>query len=303
MSQSPLKVGYIGLGLMGMPMASHLLSAGWEVRVWSRRPEAADPILSKGAQWADSPATLAQQVDVLFTNVSDTPDVESVLLGEQGVIHGAHDGLIVVDNSTICADTTREIAAKLAERGVEFVDAPVSGGDVGAQAGTLSIMCGGKAAVIERLRPMLEVMGSSIVHIGDVGAGQVCKACNQILVAQQMAAVGESMMLAKAMGVDAAKVREALLGGFAQSRILDIHGQRVLDQTFEPGFKARLHNKDMGLALGSARERELTLPGAELAAQHLRRMVEVGLGDQDSSGMCQIIARDSHFDWFDDVSH
>lgn len=287
-----LRVGYIGLGVMGQPMARNLIKAGYGLAVWARRRASAEALLAEGADWADSPADLARQVDVLLVNVSDTPDVEAVLLGDGGVAEGARPGLVVVDHSTISADATRAMAETLSQSGVELIDAPVSGGDVGARAGILSIMCGGREETIERLRPLLETMGT-VLRIGEVGAGQVCKACNQILVAQQMAAVGEALMLAERMGTDPAKVRQALLGGFAGSRILEVHGQRILDDDFAPGFRAELHDKDMRLALEAARERGLSLPGAELAAGHLRRMVAEGLGGEDSSAMYKVIAGES----------
>lgn len=293
-----MRVGYIGLGIMGTPMALNIIKAGFELTVWARREAACAPLVEAGATQVASPAALAAQVDLVFTNVSDTPDVEEVILGAEGIIHGAHPGLIVVDNSTISPDASREIAARLAQVEVDFLDAPVSGGDVGAKAGTLSIMVGGQVESFNKVLPVLQACGQNIVHIGAVGAGQVCKACNQVLVAQQMAAVGEALMLAKAMEADPAKVREALLGGFAQSRILDIHGQRILDNNFAPGFKARLHNKDMHIALHAATSRGLELPGATLAAEHIAEMVDSGLGEEDSSAMCKVIARHSDFELY-----
>lgn len=299
MSKPIRTVGYIGLGIMGKPMALNILNKGFEMHVWARRAESMQPLLDAGATAHNNPAELARAVDTVFINVSDTPDVEAVILGKHGVIEGAHNDLLVVDNSTICPDATRAIAEKLQSAGVEFMDAPVSGGDVGAQAGTLSVMVGGSAAAFNRIHPVLETIGTNIVHIGDVGAGQTCKACNQVLVAQSMSAVGEALMLAQALGVDGAKVREALLGGFAQSRILDIHGQRVLDKNFAPGFKAELHNKDMNIALNAAKERNLHLPGASVSAKHIQALVDAGLGENDSSAQCKIIAQQSGLDWFD----
>lgn len=291
-------IGYIGLGIMGRPMALNLLKAGFELHVWARRPESTQPLQDAGATIHSSLSALAEHCDVIFLNVSDTPDVEALTIDKGGLIEHCTAGTIIVDNSTISPNTTRVIADKLAERGIEMLDAPVSGGDVGAQAGTLSIMVGGKAEVFAKVLPALQACGANIVHIGDHGAGQVCKACNQVLVAQNMAAVGEAMMLAKASGADAAKVREALLGGFAQSRILDIHGQRILDNHFAPGFKAELHHKDMNIALNTAHENGIELPGAQLATEHIAAMVEQGLGGEDSSAMCKIIAADSEFDLF-----
>lgn len=294
-----MRVGYIGLGIMGKPMALNILQAGFELHVWARRPAATTDLQDAGAIAHTSLSALAQCCDVIFLNVSDTPDVEQLILGEDGLLQHAKAGTIIVDNSTISPDATRQLAAKLAEKGSAMLDAPVSGGDVGAIAGTLSIMVGGKAQDFEKVRPVFEACGTNILHIGDHGAGQVCKACNQILVAQSMAAVGEAMLLAKASGADAAKVRQALLGGFAQSRILDIHGQRILDNNFVPGFKSELHHKDMNIALEAAQQGGLALPGAQLAAEHLQAMVEQGLGGEDSSAMCKIIAAESDFALFD----
>ncbi len=294
-----MRVGYIGLGIMGKPMALNIQKAGFELHVWARRSEATADLQAAGATAHSSLSALASCCDVIFLNVSDTPDVEQLILDEGGLIEYAKPGTIVVDNSTISPDATRHMAEQLAKKDIKMLDAPVSGGDVGAIAGTLSIMVGGKANIFSKVRPILETFGTNILHIGDHGAGQVCKACNQVLVAQSMAAVGESMLLAKASGVDAAKVRQALLGGFAQSRILDIHGQRILDNNFIPGFKSELHHKDMGIALDAAHQGGVELPGAQLAAKHLTGMVEQGMGGEDSSAMCKIIAAESDFPLFD----
>lgn len=226
---------------------------------------------------------------MLFTMVSDTPDVEQVILGDDmasnAVIAGLQPGALVVDMSTISASATRIIAERVRSAGAEMLDAPVSGGDVGAIAGTLSIMVGGSASAFERARPLLEVMGKNIVHVGDCGAGQVCKACNQVLISQTIAAVGEALLLAEASGVDAAKVREALLGGFANSRALEIHGQRMLDQQYQPGFKSVLFQKDLRLVLEAAHELGLALPGAAQAAQLVNALVGQDNGELDSAAM------------------
>jgi len=294
-----MRIGYIGLGIMGKPMALNIQKAGFELHIWARRPEATVDLQAAGATAHTNLPALSQCCDVIFLNVSDTPDVEQLILGDGGLLEHAKPGTIIVDNSTISPDATRHMAKQLAEKGIHMLDAPVSGGDVGAIAGTLSIMVGGKADIFEKVKAVLSACGTNILHIGDHGAGQICKACNQILVAQSMAAVGESMLLAKASGVDAAKVRQALLGGFAQSRILDIHGQRILDNNFAPGFKSELHHKDMGIALDAANQGGLELPGAQLAAEHLQAMVEQGLGGEDSSAMCKVIAAESDFPLFD----
>lgn len=284
-----MKVGYIGLGIMGLPCVLNLLKAGHAVTVWSRQRERAAAALDAGARWADSPAQLAAQVEVLITNVSDTKDVEQVLLAEEGAVHGAKPGLVCVDMSTISPIGARDIAGRLASAGVDFLDCPVSGGQVGAVNGTLTIMVGGKAEALQQVRPALEAMGKTITHIGDSGAGQVAKACNQIAVGVGVAAVAEVMKLAKACGVDPAPVREALLGGFAQSRVLDIHGQRMIDDNYAPGFKAHLHLKDMGIVLDTAQQLGIRLPEAERVEGLIRQLVEQGEGELDSAAIARLI--------------
>ncbi|AXE34577.1 NAD(P)-dependent oxidoreductase [Chromobacterium phragmitis] len=284
-----MRVGYIGLGIMGRPCVLNLLRAGHEVCVWARRKESAEPLLQSGATWADSPAALAGQVDVLVTNVSDTVDVESVLLGEGGAAEGAKPGLVCVDMSTIAPNGARRIAAALAEKGVDFLDCPVSGGEVGAVNGTLTVMVGGKAEALDKALPALRAMGQTITHIGASGAGQVAKACNQIAVAVGVAAVAEIVKLAKACDVDPAPVRAALLGGFAQSRVLDVHGQRMIDDNYAPGFKAKLHAKDMHIVLDTAREQGISLPAAERTMQLIDELVAQGGGELDSSAIAKLI--------------
>ncbi|ESQ08865.1 MAG: NAD(P)-dependent oxidoreductase [Thiohalocapsa sp. PB-PSB1] len=283
------KIGFIGLGIMGRPMALNLINAGYGLVVHARRKESMEPLVAAGATACTSPAAVARQASMLFTMVSDTPDVEQVILGDDmasnAVIAGLQPGALVVDMSTISASATRIIAERVRSAGAEMLDAPVSGGDVGAIAGTLSIMVGGSASAFERARPLLEVMGKNIVHVGDCGAGQVCKACNQVLISQTIAAVGEALLLAEASGVDAAKVREALLGGFANSRALEIHGQRMLDQQYQPGFKSVLFQKDLRLVLEAAHELGLALPGAAQAAQLVNALVGQDNGELDSAAM------------------
>lgn len=285
---TPPHVGYIGLGIMGKPMALRILQAGYKVTLWARRQDATIPLVEMGANVANSLADLAQQVDILFINVSDTADVETILLGSQGVMEGARPGLIVVDHSTISALRTRVIATTLQSQGIAMLDAPVSGGEQGAREGTLSLMVGGDAQVLEKVMPLLKAVGQTIVHIGDHGAGQIAKACNQMLVAQTMLAVGEAFLFAEAAGVDAAKVREALLGGFAYSRILETHGKRMLEQDFKPGFKARLHRKDMGIVLDTAQQLGVPVPGCALATQYINACVGQGLAEYDSSAIAQV---------------
>lgn len=279
------KIGFIGLGIMGCPMALNLRKAGFPMWVYARRPELMEPLVAAGAQACPSPQAVAEHTDIIITMVSDTPDVEEVILGEYGVIQGVEAGNLVIDMSSIAASRTRHIAATLAVLGVEMLDAPVSGGEAGALEGTLSIMVGGKAAQFERARPLFDLLGKNIVHIGDNGAGQIAKTCNQVLISQTIVAVGEALLLAKAAGVDPANVRRALLGGFAGSRILELHGQRMLDHNFEPGFKAKLHQKDMRIALQTAHEVGIALPCTAIAAQYVNALIGSGLGELDSAAM------------------
>ncbi|MDX2477927.1 MAG: 2-hydroxy-3-oxopropionate reductase [Gammaproteobacteria bacterium] len=282
------KIAYIGLGIMGRPMVLNLLQAGYSVRVWARRSEMMEPLVEAGATACSSPADAADNSDIIITNVSDTTDVEQVVLGQNGIIEGAAKGSVVVDMSTISPSVTRAIAERLGERSIEMLDAPVSGGEKGAIDGTLSIMVGGKAAVFERVLPVFDVLGSNIVHIGDIGAGQVTKACNQTVIAQSISAIGEAFVLAAAAGVDPAKVREALLGGFAGSKVLDSHGGRMLMHDFKPGFKARLHQKDMRIVLETAHELGIALPGASLATQLINALVGSGGGEDDSCAILRL---------------
>ncbi|MEJ2346370.1 MAG: 2-hydroxy-3-oxopropionate reductase [Gammaproteobacteria bacterium] len=282
---SDIKVGFVGLGIMGRPMAINLLKAGYDVWIYARREESMAPVADAGGEKCSSPRQVAEQADVAFTMVSDTGDVEDVILGGQGIIHGARKDAVVVDMSTISPSATRSMAAALAAHGVHMLDAPVSGGDKGAIDGTLSIMVGGKPEIFERVRPLFEVMGKNIVHTGDNGAGQVTKACNQVVIAQTIAAVGEAMILAKASGVDPARVRDALLGGFAGSRVLEVHGQRMIDGNYDPGFKAVLHKKDMRIVLEAANELGIALPGAASATQLVNALVGTGKGELDSAAI------------------
>ena len=282
------KIGFIGLGIMGRPMALNIRNAGYAVHVHARRPESMEPLILAGAVSCASPAEVARQSDIVITMVSDTPDVEEVILGPDGVIHGINAGSLVIDMSTISASATRAMAAKLGERGVEMLDAPVSGGDVGAIKGTLSIMIGGPEAAFQRAKPLFDVMGANVVHVGGNGAGQVCKSCNQVVVGHTIAGVGEAMLMARASGVDPARVRSALLGGFANSKVLELHGQRMIDRNFEPGFKARLHQKDMRIVMEAAHELGLALPGAALIAQYLNALLGLGLGELDSSAIYRV---------------
>lgn len=279
------KIGIIGVGIMGRPMAINLLQAGYVVAFYARRREVVEDLETQGAKAYPSAMKLAEGVDVIITNVSTTQDVEEILLGDHGVIQGAKPGCVVIDMSTIAASKTQQIATKLQKRHIDMLDAPVSGGEQGAMAGTLTIMVGGKAATLAKVMPILEVLGKRITHIGDHGAGQVAKACNQIIIAETILAVSESLRLAKSAGVDPYRVREALLGGFANSQVLEVHGKRMLDENYTPGFKASLHCKDMHLALELAYENKLELIHAAAATAYLDHLVAHGQGELDSSAI------------------
>ena len=283
------RVGFIGLGIMGRPMALNLHKAGYQLTVHARRPESMTPLAEAGAATAAGPAECAARSEVVFTMVSDTPDVEEVIFGPGGVAEGIAPGGVVVDMSTISPSATRSMAERLAGQGVQMLDAPVSGGDLGAINGTLSIMVGGEAGAFERVLPLFQAMGKNIVHIGASGAGQVCKACNQVVVGATIAGVAEAILLARASGVDPARVREALLGGFAASRILEVHGRRMIEGDYAPGFKARLHQKDMGIVAAAARELGLALPGAAQTGQYLNALMGMGLGEDDSAAIYRVL--------------
>lgn len=290
------KIGLIGPGIMGQPMGMNLINAGYPLWVYSRTASRAQPLVDAGATWCDTPRAVAEQADIIISIVSDTPDVEAVLLNENGVLEGATAGKVVVDMSTISPIATRKIAEQLGEKGVEMLDAPVSGGDVGARNGTLSIMVGGKPDVFERVKPVFEVLGRSIVHVGDAGAGQVAKACNQILVAEHINAAGEALLLARACGVDPEKVRQALLGGFAYSKVLEVHGERMLTRNFQPGFKARLHQKDMHIVLDTMAEKGLNLPTAKAVTEALDQAVANSDSELDSTVLVKILEANNAVD-------
>lgn len=284
-------VGFIGLGIMGRPMAANIKNAGYELHVYARRAESMQPLEQLGAVAYASPALVAANADIVFIMVSDTPDVEEVIFGDNGIATAKRCGQIVVDMSTISPVNTREMAGRLAEQEIDMLDAPVSGGEVGAVAGSLSIMVGGKLPVFEKVRPLFETMGSNIVYIGEHGTGQVAKACNQITVGGAIAAVAEAMLFAQRNGADPYKVREALLGGFAGSKILEVHGKRMLEHNFQPGFKTRLHQKDMDIVLDTARQIGLVLPTSAMVAQFLNALVGSGDGELDSSAIVKVIEK------------
>lgn len=284
-----MKVGFIGLGIMGRPMALNLLKGGFDLTVWARRAESMAPLLEAGAKGAASAAEVAAACDVVFSMVADAADVEQVALGAGGVAEGARPGLIYVDMSTIAPSAAQSIAARLAERGVVMLDAPVSGGEVGAINGGLTIMVGGDGAAFETARPLFACMGKAATLIGASGAGQVAKACNQILTGVGVLAVAEAFNFARKSGVDAGKVREALLGGFAYSRILENHGQRMLDRNFKPGFKAWMHQKDMNIVMQEAHRLGLMLPSSAATAQLFNAMVGSGMGEDDSVAALKLL--------------
>jgi 2-hydroxy-3-oxopropionate reductase len=284
------RVGFIGLGIMGRPMAGHLVSAGYDVTVWNRTRSKAADLVKAGARWAESPKDVASRSDVTITMVADTPDVLEVALGSVGIIEGIRPGAVVVDMSTISPAATREIARRLAEKGAEMLDAPVSGGEKGAIEATLSIMVGGTPEVFERVLPIFQRMGRNIVHLGDHGAGQVTKACNQLVLSLTIVGVAEALTLARKAGVDPAKVRAALLGGFANSRVLEVHGQRMLDGAFDPGFRTRLYHKDLGIVMDTGRALGMPLLGAGLAAQLYQVAMARGFGEKDYSVLGRVIA-------------
>jgi 2-hydroxy-3-oxopropionate reductase len=284
-----MNVGFIGLGIMGRPMALNLRKAGHTVYVHGRRPATMEVLIDAGAIGMASSADVAAKADVIFLMVSDTPDVEQLLFGEHGVASRARAGQIVVDMSTISPVATREFARRLETQGVEMLDAPVSGGEVGAINATLSIMVGGKPEVFARVQPLFAAMGKNIVHVGSNGAGQVAKACNQIVVAVTIEAVGEALTFARKNGVDPAKVRAALLGGFAGSKILEVHGQRMLDHDFKPGFKVKLHQKDLRIVMDTAHLLGLALPAAALCTQQMNALMGQGDTELDSSALVKLI--------------
>jgi len=283
-----MKIGFIGLGIMGRPMVLNLLKGGHQVTVWARRAASMQPLLDAGARGAGNPAEVAPGNELVISMVADAPDVAEVM---RGVAQGAAPGLVAVDMSTIAPAAARRIGVDLAAAGVDFMDAPVSGGEVGAIAGTLSIMAGGSDAAFAKAKPAFECMGKNIVHVGASGAGQVAKAANQIVTGMGVLAVAEAFAFAAKNGVDRSKVREALLGGFAYSKILESHGQRMLDRNFKPGFKSWMHEKDLNIVIQTAHELGLCLPGSAATAQMFNAMVGSGMGEEDSIAMLKLLER------------
>ncbi|MDK2821649.1 MAG: 2-hydroxy-3-oxopropionate reductase [Clostridia bacterium] len=282
-------IGFIGLGIMGRPMALNLLKAGYPLVVHNRSQGAVKELVNAGATAADNPAAVAKQVDILITMLPDTPDVDQVLLGSGQAIKNLRPGTLVIDMSTVSPAIARRVASAAREVGADALDAPVSGGDVGAQEGTLSIMVGGSKEAFERALPIFKVLGKNITLVGEAGAGQVAKAANQVIVGVTIQAVAEALTLAKRNGVDPAMVHQALMGGFAQSKILEIHGQRMLDNNHKPGFKSRLHRKDLSIALEAAREVGLPLPCTGMVRELFSALVGQEQGDADHSALVKIL--------------
>jgi 2-hydroxy-3-oxopropionate reductase len=288
MTKSGLKLGFIGLGIMGAPMAGHLLKAGHVLFVNTRSKVPAE-LAESGATLCTSAQGVAERADIIFLMVPDTPDVEKVLFGEHGVAAGLTAGKTVVDCSSIDPIATRAFAQKIKALGCDYLDAPVSGGEVGAKAASLTIMVGGEPGPFERIKPLLQLMGKNITRVGGVGDGQVCKVANQIIVALNIAAVGEALVFASKAGADPAKVREALMGGFASSRILEVHGERMIKRTFAPGFRIALHQKDLNLALQGAHALGVALPQTANAAQLMQSCAALGHGQADHSALVRAL--------------
>ncbi|WDR02870.1 2-hydroxy-3-oxopropionate reductase [Devosia algicola] len=283
-----MNIGFIGLGVMGRPMASHLIAAGHTVFL-HRVKAASQHLVEEGGKALDSAKAVAEAADVIILMLPDTPDVQAVLFDANGVADGLSKGKLVIDMSSISPVETQNFAIRIADLGCDYVDAPVSGGDVGAKNAALTIMCGGSEQAFERARPLFELMGKNITLVGDVGAGQTTKVANQIIVGLTIAAVSEALVFAKSAGADPAKVREALMGGFASSRILEVHGERMVKRTFDPGFRIQLHRKDMSLAVDGAKALNLSLPNTAATQQLMNAAIARGDGDKDHSALIQTL--------------
>lgn len=284
-----MQLGFIGLGAMGRPMAGHLLCAGHELAIWARRPEAAQSLIETGAVLCATPADVARRAQVVFTVVTSGADVESIVFGPQGLNEGFSAGSILVDMSTIAPGTACSIAERLARRDVDMLDAPVSGGEQGAIAGTLAVMVGGAANVFERVRSLFEVLGNTLVHVGANGAGQVAKACNQMIMVGAIAAVAEALRLGAAAGVDPARVRQSLAGGSAGSRVLEVMGARMVTRDFAAGVEARLHHKDYQMLMGEAHRLGIPLPVSGQVWQQLNTLMAHGWGRSDTAALLRVL--------------
>jgi 2-hydroxy-3-oxopropionate reductase len=284
-----MNLGFIGLGAMGRPMALHLMQHGHTMGIYARRAASAAPLVAAGATRYDTPAALAAQCEVIFTMVTNSHDVEQIVLGPDGIAQGAKAGSVLVDMETISPTVARAVAAELLKQGVEMLDAPVSGGPTGAEQATLAIMAGGKADVFERIKPLFACMGKTIVRVGDNGAGQITKACNQLLLLVTAQGVAEALALAKRCGVDPATVREVLMGGIASSRVLDVFGKRMVERNFANGIDTRLYHKDMNIALGLVHEHGAAAPAASVTMQHINAAIGRGEGGSDLSVLIDVL--------------
>lgn len=285
-----MRVGMIGLGAMGQPMAHHLLRAGHDLGVWARRPQTAQPLVAAGALLCSTPAELARHAEVVLTVVTAGDDVASLVFGAQGLLEGFSAGSLLVDCSTIAPQQARALAGQLADHGIDMLDAPVSGGAQGASAATLVFMVGGQASALERARPLFEVLGKRVVHVGGSGAGQVAKACNQMVMVAAIEALAEALHLASAAGVDAAKVRQALAGGSAGSRVLEVMGERMVTRDFSAGVEARLHHKDYGILMAEACRLAIPLPLSAQVWQQLNALMASGWGHDDTASLLRVLA-------------
>jgi 2-hydroxy-3-oxopropionate reductase len=281
-------IGFIGLGVMGRPMAGHLIAGGQTLHLHRVKP-ISQHLVDQGGIACSSAREVAQKSDIVILMLPDTPDVESVLFGPDGLEEGLSAGRLVVDMSSISPVATKQFAERLRRKDIGYVDAPVSGGEVGAKNAALTIMVGGSEADFARARPLFEVMGKNITHVGAVGDGQTAKVANQIIVGLTIEAVSEALLFAKVAGADPARVREALMGGFASSRILELHGQRMIERTFDPGFRIRLHRKDLTLATDAAKALELALPNTAMTQQLMNAALAIGLGDKDHSALIEAL--------------
>ncbi|MEA9603940.1 2-hydroxy-3-oxopropionate reductase [Polynucleobacter sp. JS-JIR-II-c23] len=290
-----LKLGFVGLGIMGAPMAGHLVNAGHEVFI-NTRSKVPEGLASSSAVQCSSPQEVASKADIIFTMVPDTPDVEKVLFGDNGIASGLTKGKIVVDMSSISPISTKEFAKKINALGCEYLDAPVSGGELGAKNATLSIMVGGDEGVFEKVKPVFELMGKNINLVGGNGDGQTAKVANQIIVALNIEAVAEALLFASKAGADPAKVRQALMGGFASSKILEVHGERMVKRTFDPGFRIELHQKDLNLALNSARSLGVSLPNTATAQELFNSCAAHGGKAWDHSAMVRALEKLANFE-------
>lgn len=283
------KIGFIGLGIMGRPMAKNLLKAGHELVLYTRTKEKAENLAGEGATVADSPKEVAESADVVITMLPDSPDVEAVVAGKDGVLEGIKEGALIIDMSTISPVVARDLAGKAREGGASMLDAPVSGGDVGAKDGTLSIMVGGRKEDFERARPLFEVMGKTFTHVGETGAGQVVKACNQIVVGLTIEAVSEALVLGSKAGVEPSKILDVLSGGLAGNKVMEVKRDKFLNRSFDPGFRVELHHKDLGIALAAGREYGVALPVTAIVDQMLEALKAKGRGDRDHSAILTFI--------------